>query len=113
MKLIVINDIFKFPSPQRCISTLLQCDINIEYLSLNILCGMPLMSGKALHGYLFEQDGMNIASHALRAHCDPNTIGLGYSAGGTAFWRAGQNGMLLKGLFCVSRPNCAIWHPFH
>jgi dienelactone hydrolase len=102
MKLIIVSDIFEHPKAQNCISTLLTNLEHVEYLSLNQLCQTPYLSGDALHQHLFENDGIETVAHTLQAHSDPNTIAVGYSAGGTALWRAVQAGMKLKALFCVS-----------
>ena len=102
MKLLILNDIFNQPTPENCISTLLTPHKQVDYLTLNHLCEMPDLRGDALHHHLFEQAGIDTVVQALHAYADPETIALGYSAGGTALWWAAQQGMALKALFCVS-----------
>ena len=102
MKLLVINDIFDKPSGADCISTLLPHSGNAEHLSLNRLSNTPHLTGEALHQHLFEQGGIETIVQNLLAYSDPDTLCIGYSAAGTALWRAVQAGMLMKGLFCIS-----------
>jgi hypothetical protein len=101
MKLIIVTDIFQMPTRKCCISSLIPCVIDIAHLHLNNLCKRPDLTGEALHHHLMHHGGMGDVVDALRAY-DSATVGVGYSAGGTALWRAVQAGMGLRGLFCVS-----------
>ncbi|MCH2067256.1 hypothetical protein [Shimia sp.] len=101
MSLIVVTDIHGAPDEALCLSAGLP---GVDRLSLADLCDQPPLSGEALHHHLFQEDGM---ARAVRRLCDmmadqPALIGLGYSAGGTALWRAAQAGVPLTGLICVS-----------
>jgi len=60
------------------------------------------LQGDPVHERLFKHNGIDAVVQALQTYSDPDTIALGYSAGGTALWRAVQAGMSLKGLFCIS-----------
>ncbi|WP_299423436.1 hypothetical protein [uncultured Shimia sp.] len=101
MRLLVVTDIHGAPDEELCLSAGLS---GVERLSLAALCGQPTLSGEALHHHLFQEDGM---ARAVRKLCDMMAdqrplIGLGYSAGGTALWKAVHAGMPLSGLICVS-----------
>lgn len=117
MKLFVIPDIFAHPAPADCISARVSTRLDIERHSLGELCGRPDLSGEALHQYLFAEEGMRHVLRALVARVDQGSFGLGYSAGGTALWRAVHIGLPLQGLFCVSstrlRHEAAISVPNH
>jgi|GEM_PF-5792498 len=102
MKLIVVYDIFDQPRAGKCISDLLPDVVKIQYLSLNALLGWPHLLGTSTHEHLFKHGGIETVIQALVEYSDPETIAIGYSAGGTALWRAVQAGMSLQGLFCVS-----------
>lgn len=101
VSLIVVTDIHGAPSPDLCLSAGLS---GVERLSLAELCDQATLSGEALHHHLFQEAGM---ARAVRNLCDmladqPPLIGLGYSAGGTALWKAVQAGAPLTDLICVS-----------
>ncbi len=101
-RLIVVTDIHGAPDPQTCLSR----DLPVAArLSLADLCGRAELSGEALHHHLFENDGMTTAVKTLSRFLDTSAplVGLGYSAGGTALWRAvAQETAPLRGLMCVS-----------
>ncbi|MFY0659241.1 MAG: hypothetical protein JXR15_02025 [Shimia sp.] len=101
MSLIVVTDIHGAPEAELCFSRGLPVTAR---LSLAGLCGQPALSGEALHHHLFKENGMARAIAALndRLADQPHLIGLGYSAGGTALWKAVQAGASLAGLICVS-----------
>jgi len=101
VRLLVVTDIHGAPDEALCLSAGLS---GVERLSLSELCGQPTLSGEALHQHLFHEGGM---ARAVRKLCDMpasqrSLIGLGYSAGGTALWKAAQAGVPLTGLICVS-----------
>ncbi|WP_412553277.1 hypothetical protein [Shimia sp. MIT1388] len=101
MRLLVVTDIHGAPDENLCLSAGLS---GVERLSLAGLCDQPTLSGEALHHHLFQEEGM---ARAVRRLCDmmadqPALISLGYSAGGTALWKAVLAGAPLSGLICVS-----------
>lgn len=102
MNLVVVTDIFSLPNAENCISTKLPNISSIRRFALNELCGKPNLSGEALHQHLFAETGLDRAIKSLSGLDAKDTIGLGYSAGGTALWRAASRGLPLKGLFCIS-----------
>lgn len=102
MKLCVVTDIHRRPEQGLCVSRAFDRSVEVERFSLSALCGRVDLSGDALHGHLFEAGGMDIVVKALCARLCGNTIGLGYSAGGTALWRAVSSGGNLAALACVS-----------
>ncbi len=101
VSLIVVTDIHGAPNENLCLSAVLS---GVERLSLSELCGQPTLSGEALHHHLFQGEGMARAVSTLRDMMAERSslIGLGYSAGGTALWRAVHAGAPLSGLICVS-----------
>lgn len=100
-RLLVITDIHDAPSPDLCLSDGLPLHAR---LSLGELCVRVDLQGEALHHHLFQERGMELAVQRLRTLITnaPPLIGLGYSAGGTALWKAVHAGTLLSGLICVS-----------
>lgn len=102
MRIIVVSDIFGYPSAQDCVSGLLPNVSDIRNLSMSAMSGRPELTGEALHRYLFEGGGMQTVTNALAALTTETYIGIGYSAGGTALWRAVALGMPLLRLFCIS-----------
>lgn len=99
--LIVVTDIHDAPNADLCLS---KGQSLAARLSLADLCDLPNLSGEALHHHLFQEDGMTRAVNNLRDIIanKPFLTGLGYSAGGTALWKAVQAGAPLSGLICVS-----------
>ncbi len=102
MKLYVVTDIHTHPAAEQCISARLVPAPDVTRLALNALCGRPDLSGAALHRHLFMNDGMEDAVRVLGQTLQDGAIGLGYSAGGTAMWRAVNAGSALTAIFCVS-----------
>lgn len=102
MKLIVVTDIFALPAKADCISEKLPDISTIEQFGLNELCGQPGLSGEALHQYLFTDGGLEKAANSMLSIAGKDSYGLGYSAGGTVLWKAVTEGLILKGLFCIS-----------
>lgn len=102
MRLCVVTDIFSLPAPAECLSTGLSILPDVTRFELNALCGRPDLTGEALHRHLFEESGMDVAVRALRQAWDGEAFALGYSAGGTAIWRAVAEGLPFAGVFCVS-----------
>lgn len=101
VRLIVVTDIHGAPSSDLCLSA---GQTGVERLSLAELCDQPNLSGEALHHHLFQEAGM---ARAARKLCDMiaeqrSLIGLGYSAGGTALWKAVHADAPLSGLICIS-----------
>lgn len=117
MRLCIVTDIFDQPDPGCCISALMPDDTACEVLGLAALCARPDLAGETLHQHLFSQGGMDAVVSALRAHLAPDVVGLGYSAGGTALWRAVRLGAPMRALYCVSstrlRDEAAIAIPNH
>lgn len=101
VSLIIVIDIHGAPDENLCPIAGLS---GVERLSLAELCGQPTLSSEALHHHLFQEDGMAAVVRSLRGTLakHPPLIGLGYSAGGTALWKAVQAGAPLAGLICVS-----------
>jgi len=101
-RLLVITDIHDAPIPDLCLSHGLPLHAR---LSLGELCVRVDLHGEALHHHLFQERGMELAVQRLRTLITnaPPLIGLGYSAGGTALWKAvAQENAPLFGLMCVS-----------
>ncbi len=111
LHLLILTDIHERPAPRLCLSTRLVRQLpQIETCStfaLAELSGRPDLSGEALHTHLFEHAGMDTAVTAVTRHANvaarhQMVLGLGYSAGGTALWRAARAGLDLKALVCLS-----------
>jgi len=102
VNLIIVTDIFALPAKADCISEKLPNISSIERIGLNELCEQPNLSGEALHQFLFTDGGLEKAANSLLNIAGKDSFGLGYSAGGTALWRAVTEGLILKGLFCIS-----------
>lgn len=99
MRFLVVSDIHGRPSDMGWLAAHGAADC----LSLGELCGEPSLSGSDLHSHLFEEGGMQKAVTRLRDFSEKNGLfGLGFSAGGTALWRAASEGLRLKTLVCVS-----------
>ena len=117
MKLYVITDIHNKPSQEQCFSTGINGSLRVIRLALNELCGRPELTGEALHRHLFREGGMEVAVGTLEQTLSGDYVGLGYSAGGTALWRAAAAGCSFTALFCVSstrlRDKAAIATPNH
>jgi len=117
MKLYVITDIHNGPSPEQCFSTRIDGSHRVIRLALNELCGRPGLSGEALHQHLFSHSGMDVVVRSLKETLNGEFAGLGYSAGGTALWRAAATGCSFAALFCVSstrlREEASIATPNH
>ena len=117
MKLYVVTDIHNQPTQNQCFSTGLNGSPRVIRLALNELCGRPELTGEALHQHLFRLGGMDDVVSALKQTLKGEIAGLGYSAGGTAFWRAAVAGYSFTALFCVSstrlRDEAAIATPNH
>ena len=102
MKLMVVTDIFNKPSPDDCLSANLIEVEEVQRFSLGDLCHRADLSGEELHHHLFSNGGIGDAASVLRNLVGDGSLGLGYSAGGTALWQATIRGMPLSGLTCVS-----------
>lgn len=102
MKLFVVGDIFSQPCVTSCISVRLPGVRQVIRHELNALCGRPDLTGETLHRHLYESGGMDDAVSALEGLVEPGSWGLGFSAGGTALWRAASRSQAFDGLFCVS-----------
>ncbi|WP_144439949.1 alpha/beta hydrolase [Methylobacterium sp. AMS5] len=98
MRLLIVSDIFDHP---KNLGWLLK-RTNANLFSLSSLCDSPFPSGSELHNHLFEQGGMHQAISRLHRYSNEDSIGLGFSAGGTVLWRAAREGLPLKKLICVS-----------
>ena len=102
MKLCVVTDIHNQPTREQCLSLRLQSSAGVIRLALNELCNRPGLTGEALHRHLFHLGGIDEAVDALRQTMNEGAVGLGYSAGGTAIWRASLAGCSFSSVFCVS-----------
>lgn len=117
MKLYIITDIHNKPSRDQCLSTGIIGSAQVIRLALNDLCARPELTGEALHQHLFRHGGMDDVVSALKQTLSGGDVGLGYSAGGTALWRAAAAGCSINALFCISstrlRDEAAIAIPNH
>lgn len=111
MHLLILTDIHERPAPRLCLSTRLVRQLpqisTCSTFALAELSGRPDLSGAALHDHLFGGPGMDRAVTAVTRHAEVAArqqlvLGLGYSAGGTALWRAAHAGLNLKALVCMS-----------
>lgn len=102
MKLFVVTDIHIQPNRAQCLSKKCVASDIVFRLALNELCGRPDLTGEDLHRYLFEKSGMDDAVDALGRYLTSDCAALGYSAGGTALWRAAASGRSFRYLFCIS-----------
>ena len=102
MRLCIVTDIHIRPSPEECFSARLAASPDVTRFALNELCGRPDLAGEELHRHLFDHGGMGDAVSALMQALDGDFFGLGYSAGGTAIWRAAAEGLPFTAIFCVS-----------
>lgn len=100
LRLLVVGDIFAQPAPDICLSRGLP-NAAVTRCDLATLSGRPDLQGEALHHYLFNNSGMTYAVTTLRSLITKPTFALGYSAGGTALWKAARHAPL-SGLICVS-----------
>lgn len=103
MNLIVVTDLFALPAKADCFSEKLPNISSIERFGLNELCERPNLSGEALHQFLFTDGGLEKAANSLLSIAGKDSFGLGYSAGGTALWRAVTQGLILKACFALIR----------
>ncbi|MBM1839670.1 hypothetical protein JQW79_22290 [Sulfitobacter pseudonitzschiae] len=102
MKLYVITDIHDQPTAEQCLSARLAPGYDRTRLSLNALSGQPKLNGEALHRHLFMHGGIEETVRVLGQTLKDGAVGLGYSAGGTAIWRAAAAGSSFSAIFCVS-----------
>jgi hypothetical protein len=117
MNVFVVTDIHNQPTRGQCLSTRLDNSPGVIRLALNELCNRPDLAGEALHRHLFHFGGMDDAVGALKQTISEDAVGLGYSAGGTALWRASAAGCSFCSVFCISstrlREELAIPSPNH
>ena len=102
MRICIVTDIHGQPETDQCISTRLADSPKVTRFALNELCGRTDLTGDALHRYLFAHGGMEQAVASLKEEVTAGMYGLGYSAGGTAIWRAAAKGLPFTAIFCVS-----------
>lgn len=102
MKLAVVTDIYDLPLSSSCLSSHFSMFSEVTRYSLNALCGQADLVGEALHTHLFQNGGIEDAAQALCQVTNDECIGLGYSAGGTAIWRASATEAPFKAIFCIS-----------
>lgn len=103
LRIIIVTDIFDLP--QLCNGLLDgggKAGHECSFLRLADLSGHPGLRGDALHKHLFVDGGFQMAVKSLCEMQADNLIGLGFSAGGTALWRAASQGLNLRALVCVS-----------
>nr|WP_319390494.1 alpha/beta hydrolase [uncultured Cohaesibacter sp.] len=102
MNICIVTDIHDQPKHEQCILGKLETRPRVSRFALNDLCGRPDLCGEALHRYLFYDDGMDEVVRALKQTLSGDCIGIGYSAGGTALWRAAAAGLSFTAIFCIS-----------
>lgn len=102
MSFCIVTDIYGLPGIDECLVQGLKRQSKAIRFTLNELCGRPDLRGEALHRYLFVNGAIDEAADALSRKLNASYFGLGYSAGGTALWRAAAAGMSLRALYCVS-----------
>lgn len=98
MRLILVSDIHGLPESADWLGE----GVDTEIVRLSAAAGAEPLSGEALHHHLFAEGGMETAVEHLLMFGGADAVGLGFSAGGTALWRAVAQGMRLKALVCVS-----------
>ncbi len=99
-RLLIVGDIFGFlPDPADLPGG---GEAVHRGLRLADLAERPDLDGEALHAHLFGEDGIATVVRRLAATEGGGKVGLGFSAGGTALWRAALAGLDLAALICVS-----------
>jgi dienelactone hydrolase len=96
---LIVKDIYNRPESP---SPLLPEDATARCFSLGDLSGRPDLTGTDLHTHLFEANGLETVLERLCGLDGRGLVGIGYSAGGTALWRAVARGLVLRALICVS-----------
>ncbi|GAB3442006.1 alpha/beta fold hydrolase [Insolitispirillum peregrinum] len=99
-QLLIVGDIHGFP--QSGDALLADTPIKAHILTLAELSDRPDLRGEALHGHLVHHGGLQRAAQTLGKRDGRPYVGLGFSAGGTALWRAVSAGLALRALICVS-----------
>ncbi len=102
MKLVVVADIFDQPAPDICVSACVPHVSDVLRFTLGDLCQTPGRAGEDLHHDLVHRGGFDRAAAELGRQLPAGCVGIGYSAGGTALWRAAAAGLQLVHLFCLS-----------
>jgi hypothetical protein len=98
MRIILASDIHGLPADADWLGE----DLEVEVVRLSAAAGVGHLTGEALHHHLFSDGGMDAAAAHLATLGDGDVAGIGFSAGGTALWRAVAKGMALRALVCVS-----------
>lgn len=98
MRIILVSDIHGLPQSADWLGE----GVDTEIVKLSAAAGAEPLSGEALHHHLLTAGGMETAVEHLLALGGADVVGLGFSAGGTALWRAVARGMPLQTLVCVS-----------
>ncbi|RUM22327.1 alpha/beta hydrolase [Rhizobium vallis] len=99
-RLLIVGDIRGFPD-----TSVELLDVGrFEHCALQLadLSGRPGLRGDELHDHLFNEDGILRAVRALREIDGRPSVGIGFSAGGSALWQAVKAGLDLQALICVS-----------
>nr|WP_298101087.1 alpha/beta hydrolase [uncultured Shinella sp.] len=99
-RLLVVGDIHGFPDTSASLWG--SGRFESRMLQMADLSKRPDLSGDDLHDHLFNEDGMSRAVQTLCEIDGGGYIGIGFSAGGTALWRAVKAGLKLQALICVS-----------
>ncbi len=102
MRVYVLSDIFSEPDEIWPFWRSIGGGLPVTRLALNALSGRADLTGEALHRHLFQAGGMDQAQRALQQRLTAHSIGVGFSAGGTALWQAALRRAPLLALFCVS-----------
>lgn len=77
-------------------------DLDVAFVRMSDAAGAAHLRGEALHRHLFSNGGMEKAVAHVAALGGDESVGIGFSAGGTALWRAAAGGMRMRALVCVS-----------
>ncbi len=102
MNICIVTDILDQPKHEQCILSRLETKLSVSRFALNDLCNRPDLRGEALHSCLFYDDGMDEVVRVLKQTLNGDCVGIGYSAGGTALWRAVVAGLSFASIFCIS-----------
>lgn len=99
-RLLIVGDIHGFPETFAGLLDIARFEHH--ELRLADLGGHPKLRGENLHNHLFNEDGISHAVQTLREIEGRTCVGIGFSAGGTALWRAVKAGLDFQALICVS-----------
>jgi hypothetical protein len=98
MRMLLVSDIHGLPA----LADWLGEGVDVEIVRLS--AAADSLSGEALHHYLFTAGGMDAAVAHLVSRGGGDVAGIGFSAGGTALWRAVAKGCLSARWSASPRP---------